>query len=128
MIGRHGEVEPNYAVGVGSGLSSLHQMLLKRRARTCLVGVEFKQTLGELTIVETLRADYGCDNIAAASLGKQRAGILAVEICTYGIEIGLEGELVESGQKLAYRAVGCSFVGISVGKLKESLEHARSGS
>ena len=59
VFGRHGKVEVDVSILVGGSLGAFHEVFLQRCARTLGIGVEFEQTLGELSVAEALLVEQG---------------------------------------------------------------------
>ena len=125
MLVRHGEVDVGLAVRGGIE-RSLHQMLLHRRASTLGVVVEQEQALGQLSVVQSLGFQHLGGHGLVVAGSHQLLHALAAVLLAYGIELAVEGKLLDIVE-IFLLEVGGGHVVLGIYKGEHILEHAAGG-
>ena len=102
--------------------SSLYEMLLHRSACTILVFVEEKQTLWQLTVVETLGLKHvGCHSLIV-TIGDESFDTLALVLLTDNIESIVERELLDRVEVFLLE-IGSRNIIVGINECEHVLEH-----
>ena len=127
MVGRHGEVDVDAAVG-GNGLHAFVELLLERGAGgAAVVAVEGEQCFGQGAVVHAFGTDDGADEVAVAPGGCESGSVDAEHACGGRVELGAEGQAVEVLDELGHGRAGGGCLHVAVGEGEQGLEHARCG-
>ncbi len=95
-------MEVDVSILVGGSLGAFHEVFLQRCARTLGIGVEFEQTLGELSVAEALLVEQGGDNLLGAAFSLESGDVLVIEACACLVEFGEESEIGDAVDELLY--------------------------
>ena len=107
----------------GSIQCSLYQVLLHRGAWTFRIVMEQEQTLGQLTVVQSLGCQHIGRNGLVVTLRLQRLDTLTIILLTDSIKLAIEGKLHNIIEILLFKICG-RFVIVGIDKGKHIFEHA----
>jgi hypothetical protein len=122
MIGRYGEMQVDNSFRVG-GLRALHELFLNRRTASLRIAVEFQQSLGQITIVQSFRQDYSRDDILITAGRFQCCHIKSMDAFRGLVKIRDKCHFVYIGEKFLHIRSGFRSIRVAIDKFKQSFEH-----
>ena len=121
-------MEPHCARAASGVLRAFGQLFLEGRARGAVgVGVEGEDGLGQGTVVHSLGANHGGDDVPVALGLAELLRARAVQTAAGGVEFDLEGQSVETVDNLRGGGAGRGSLVGAVHEGEHGLEHAGGG-
>ena len=110
-------------MAVGSGLCALNKMLFKRSARTIGIEMEFKQSLGQTSIIHSLLAKQSGYNLLVFASVEQCGYILSVKGLAHCVKLGIESEVRQALEEVGHSTSLGRLVGLGIKEFKKRFKH-----
>ena len=116
-------------LAIARGIESrFHEMLLQRCSVGIVVSMEFEQSLGELSIIQTVSIEHRmCDGFIIPVSDERFNAFALVQALASSVKIVVEGKMGKTVE-IGFLEGADRGVMVAVAKFKHILEHARSGS
>ena len=126
MLGTYSEVYVHAAVVVLGIEGTFYQMFLEGGTGTFLVTVELEETLGKLTVVQTVGTKHACHHSLILTLANKGRSVLAVLGHQTLVEVGEESGIRKTVEKFLFEIRGGDII-IGIKECKHVFEHTACG-